>query len=93
MGGTEGPSTGVSFLEILGRFSYEAGIGLGLVPNPLTEKVEQNLAQAKHVIDVLEVLRTKTEGNLDDEEKKYLMTLLYDLRMQYVAKSRDKPSA
>ena len=82
-----------TLVELLGRFSYEASIGLGMVENPLTEKVEPNLPQAKHVIDVLEMLREKTEGNRTDEETKLLMTLLYDLRMQYVAKSREKPSA
>jgi hypothetical protein len=90
--GSEETSGASSFAQLLSRFSYEASIGLGLVPNPLTEKVEVNLIQAKHVIDILEMLRTKTEGNRTDEETKLLMTVLYDLRMQYVSKSRGTPS-
>ena len=39
---------------------------------------------ARHTIDTLEMLRDKTEGNLDEEETKLLDGLLYELRMRYV---------
>ena len=39
---------------------------------------------AKHQIDLLEILEKKTAGNLDEEEKKVLGGVLYELRMQYV---------
>jgi hypothetical protein len=39
---------------------------------------------AKHYIDMLEVLDTKTAGNLEAEEKKLLDTTLHQLRMAYV---------
>ena len=61
---------------------------LGLAPNPVTGKTEKNLEQAKYTIDILEMLKAKTEGNLDDEETKVLMSLLFDLRMRYVEESR-----
>lgn len=61
---------------------------LGLAPNPVTGETEKNLDQAKYTIDILEMLREKTEGNLSDEETKVLMSLLFDLRMRYVEESR-----
>ncbi len=46
-----------------------------------------DLEAAKHAIDLLAVLQTKTRGNLDREEDELLVALLYDLRMKYVQKS------
>ena len=37
-----------------------------------------------HHIDLLDVLEEKTKGNLSDDEKRVLDTVLYELRMQYV---------
>ena len=39
---------------------------------------------AKQTIDTLEMLREKTRGNLDDEERKLIESLLYELRMRFV---------
>ena len=50
-----------------------------------------NLELARNGIDLLGMLAEKTEGNLDDDEKKLLETLLYELRMKFVEKS--KPNA
>lgn len=45
---------------------------------------EVDLAMARHSIDILRVLEQKTKGNLDDEEKKLLESLLYDVQVRYV---------
>ena len=39
---------------------------------------------ARHTVDLLGLLKEKTEGNLDDEEKQLLDTLLYELRTKFV---------
>ena len=39
---------------------------------------------AKHYIDLMAVLEAKTHGNLADDERHLLDTLLYELRMAYV---------
>jgi len=57
---------------------------LGVVENPLTKKKEKNLAMAKLTIDILGILRDKTNGNLEREEEKLLEELIYDLKMNYV---------
>jgi len=66
----------------------QAMVALGIAPNPVTEKSEQDLVAAKYSIDLLEMLRGKTDGNRSDEETKVLMGLLFDLRMRYVEASR-----
>jgi hypothetical protein len=47
-----------------------------------------NLALAKQTIDILAMLEAKTQGNLDDGEARLLSSVLYDLRVKYVDKSR-----
>ncbi len=57
---------------------------MGKIASPLTGKVERDLDMAKSSIDLLGMLKNKTEGNLTDEEKKLLDHILYELRMNYV---------
>ena len=46
----------------------------------------ENLEIARLYIDLLEVLRQKSAGNLDPEEQEFLDELLYRIRMRYVQK-------
>lgn len=66
---------------------------MGKVINPLSGKVERDLEQAKGTIDMLEMLKRMTDGNLDPEEDKLLGRMLYELQMNYVdeAKRGEKP--
>jgi len=42
------------------------------------------MALAKQSIDIINLLKDKTKGNLTQEEEKLLDHLLYDLRMRFV---------
>lgn len=75
------------FLTTLGM---QAWIALGMVPNPIDNKTEENIGQAKFIIDTLEVLQQKTKGNLDKEETELMEHLLYDLRIAFVDKTMKK---
>lgn len=70
--------------------SLQASIFLGQIPNPATNKKEEDLNQAKFIIDTLGMLREKTEGNLNQDESALLDNLLYELRMRYIAVSQGK---
>jgi hypothetical protein len=59
---------------------------LGEVPNPYTNKTEENLEGVRHTVDILGMLREKTKGNLAPEEEKLMESVLYELRMKYMAK-------
>jgi hypothetical protein len=74
----------VNFSSFLLGLSTQALLHLGEIPNPLTGAVERDLGAAKHVIDILGILRDKTRGNLDQSEETLLDSVLYDLRMRYV---------
>lgn len=68
--------------------SLQASIDLGEVPNPVTNKKEGNFVQAKFLIDTLGMLKEKTKGNLTAEETNFLENVLYELRMQYISKTK-----
>ncbi|MCB0378115.1 MAG: DUF1844 domain-containing protein [Bdellovibrionales bacterium] len=74
-----------SFSTLVLSVASSAAMSLGLAPNPSTGNTEIDKEMAKFNIDLLEVLQTKTENNLTDEEEKFLKQLLSDLKMKYVA--------
>lgn len=76
-----------SFLGLVSGLATQAFVYLGFVENPVTGKKEADIASAKHVLDMLEMLKEKTDGNLDSQEATYLEDLLYNLRMAYVKQS------
>lgn len=80
------------FQFFLTTFGMQAWIALGMIPNPMTQKHEENLDQAKFIIDTLGVLEEKTKGNLDEDEKATLEQLLYELRLAYVNKTSGNSS-
>jgi len=78
------PDEPVTFSTFVLGLSTQALLHLGEIPNPLTRALERDLGAAKHVIDILGILREKTRGNLDPSEEALLDSMLYDLRMRYV---------
>jgi len=76
---------GPSFLDLVMTLQMGAMVNLGMVQTPEGQRTPVNLPAAKDSIDMLEVLQSKTKGNLDDEEKEVLSEGMYHLRMAYVA--------
>ncbi len=76
-----------SFRLFISSLATQTLINLGEIENPLNKTKGLALDQAKFTIDTLQILKDKTEGNLTDEESKYLDTIIYDLRMRYVEKA------
>jgi|ERR1700733_893562 len=66
-------------------------IALGKMPAPDGDPHPLDLETARHLIDVLAMLETKTKGNLDEAETKLLASLIYDLRVAYVDAQHKKP--
>lgn len=66
--------------------ALQTSVFLGQIANPATNKKEEDLVQAKFIIDTLAMLKEKTKGNLNTEETNLLENVLYELRMQYVNK-------
>ncbi|KAF5081978.1 MULTISPECIES: DUF1844 domain-containing protein [Desulfovibrio] len=82
----DGPMPEVTFSTFIISLASSALVHLGEVPNPETGGTETNLPLAKHSIDVLEMLRAKTENGLEEQEQKLLESILYELRMKFVIK-------
>ena len=79
-----GPLPPVSFTLLVISLAAQVRIYLGDIENPASSKKEVDLELAKHNIDLLGMLEEKTQGNLSDQEKKLLDSVLYELRMRYV---------
>ncbi len=60
--------------------AQNAGLFLGQIPHPQTGEKSVNLRAAQSVIDSLEMLSSKTRGNLTETETKLLTMALQNLR-------------
>lgn len=78
------PQPEINFTSFLISLSSSAFIHLGDIPDPATGETNKDLSLAKQTIDLLGLLREKTQGNLLEEEEKLFDHLLYDLRMRYI---------
>ena len=88
-GAGQGDLPKVDFSTLVLSLGTTALYQMGAMPDPSTgEKVEPEPMIAQQTIDTLEMLRDKTRGNLDDEERKLIDSLLYELRMRFVEITR-----
>jgi hypothetical protein len=76
----------VSFSTFVLGLASTALIHLGEAPNPETGGPAVNLVLARQTLDLIELLRQKTKGNLTAEEEQLFASLLTDLRLRYVQK-------
>lgn len=74
----------MNFSSFVFSLSTSAMYHFGDFPDPVSQKTEKNLSAAKQTIDILGMLKEKTEGNLDDNEKELLDGMLFELRMRYL---------
>lgn len=79
-----GPLPPASFTLLVISLTAQVRICLGDIEDPATGQKQVDLELAKHNIDLLGMLEEKTQGNLSEQEKKLLDSVLYELRMRYV---------
>ncbi len=81
----ETTESGISFAQFILSLGTTAAVHFGDLPDPGTgERGETNLAGASQMIELLSLLQSKTQGNLEPAESKLLDDLLFDLRMRFV---------
>jgi hypothetical protein len=78
------PLPEVNFSSLILSLSSSSLLHLGEVPDPQTGEKKKDLALAKHSIDIIAMLKEKTQGNLTDDEQKFIESVLTDLRWRYV---------
>jgi hypothetical protein len=79
------------FMQLVLMFQQAAWAHLGKLPNPVTSKIERDLEQARMSIDMLDMLKKYTQGNISSEETRMLDHVLRELRLNYIDESdKDK---
>jgi hypothetical protein len=78
---------GPTFYDLVAILAEPIPIYLGEMELPGGQSAE-NLEMARLHIDLLDVLRQKTVGNLSAQENAFLEDLLYRMRVGYVQKTR-----
>ena len=72
------------FMYLVGTFQSSAWIALGKMKNPMTDKIERNLDQASYYIDLLDMLQSKTKGNVSEYEEQMLINRVSELKMNFI---------
>ena len=78
----------LDFSSIVFPFYSQALLKLGLLGNPDKAELEVNLDLARRLIDLLDLLKDRTKGNLRPDEEKFLDSCLQQLRIRYLEKSK-----
>jgi hypothetical protein len=71
------------FSSFIFSISTTVLMDLGEIEHPIEKKKKVNLKMAKHSIDVLDMLKGKTEGNLNEQESALITNILSDLKLRY----------
>ena len=72
------------FLYLLSSFEMSALVQMGKIKNPATDKLEKDLMQAQLSIDIIDMMKEKTKGNLSDDEQTFLDNMIAQLKLNYV---------
>ncbi len=81
------PRHPIDFPSYILSYYTQGLVLLGEVPNPYTNKKEEDVEAARHTIDILSMLEQKTKNNLSNDEQQLLESVLYELRMKFMAKT------
>ncbi len=73
-----------NFRGLLGILASQALMGLGMHQDPSGKGVMVDLEGSKFAIDLLEMLKEKTDGNLSEEETTELKQLVTELQSRFV---------
>ncbi len=74
----------ITFDNFIMSLAQTAYVQLGIIEDPFNKQKSKELKDAKNTIDLIEMLKEKTKGNLTEEEQKLIEDVLYDLRMKYL---------
>jgi len=78
------PQGGPDLQSLFVMLASSALVNLGEAADPETGERVVDLGQAQEAIDLLLLLRAKTEGNRTDQESHLLEEMLYDLHLRFV---------
>ncbi len=77
----------LEFSSVVILLYFPALIQLGLMEDPGSGEKREDLTLAKRNIDLLDLLKDKTKGNLEEDEEKFLNGVLDQLKLAYLQKA------
>ena len=80
----DAPAGGPDLQGLFIMLASSALANLGETADPSTGQRVVDLEQARDAVDLLVMLRTKTEGNRTPQESQLLDEILYDLQVRFV---------
>ena len=79
------------FNSLVYSFSMQTMIQLGKLKNPVTNETDRDLEAARVTIDMLEMLKSKTQNNLSEDESRFLDQTISELKLNFVdEKNKDE---
>jgi uncharacterized protein YjaG (DUF416 family) len=81
------------FFSLIMTFQAAAMQQMGKIKNPISDKIERDLQQAQLSIDIIGMLEEKTQGNLSEDETKFLKGVLQELKLNYVDEMTKEPQS
>ena len=76
------------FLSLVMSLATAAWSQLGKVPNPVSQKIEKDVDQARMSIEFLRMIQEKTEGNLSVKEQELIDNTVADLELNFADEVR-----
>ncbi len=80
------------FLGLVADLVTQTWIAMGKIKSPLSDEIERSIPAASMLIDMLDMLVTRTEGNLSEEEATFINDSIKQLKLNFVAEA-NKPDA
>jgi len=80
----------IMFISLVTSLGSQAFAQLGKVKDPSTNNIERNLDAASLSIDMLDMLKERTQGNLSEQETSLLEKTLSDLKLNFVQESKNE---
>jgi hypothetical protein len=78
----------LEFSSLVFPFYTQALIKLGMIEDPVSGQVSGNLELAQRLIDLIDLLKDRTKGNLEPDEEKFLEACLSQLKMGYLKQTK-----
>ncbi len=89
----EMPQRSATFEGLINSLAGNGALMLGAYPDPRTGQAFVDLEGAREVIDILDALREKTQGNLAPEEDQLLIDVLGKLKLSFLEVSKQATKA
>jgi len=79
---------GTAFSDFVEPLIAQAYMSLGMLRNPYQPKPTVDAVAARQMIEILTMLKEKTEGNLTPDEDDFLATHLGELKLAFVQRTK-----